>query len=76
MEVNQVEDLTEKELSILKMFSSGMLREDVASKLSISPKTLRFYLFKIYQKLGVTKLHQCVVWYLIKHYDLVEKAGC
>lgn len=65
MQFHIVAPLDDKELSILKMFSEGMLREEVAQVLKISPKTLRVYLTKIYSKLSIKKLHQAVVWYLV-----------
>lgn len=69
----QKEELSAKELLILKCFAIGLLREEVANKIEIAPKTLRFYLHRIYKKLGVQKLHQALVWYFLKHYTLVEK---
>lgn len=65
MQFHITEPLDDKELLILKMFSAGMLREDVAATMHISPKTLRVYLTKIYSKLTVKKLHQAIVWYLV-----------
>lgn len=65
MQFHIVAPLDDKELSILKMFSEGMLREEVAQVLKISPKTLRVYLTKIYSKLSVKKLHQAIVWFLV-----------
>lgn len=63
--LNQVEELTAKELEILKDFCLGKDRAEVAAKFFIAPKTLRYYMHKIYMKLGVKKLHQAVVWYFI-----------
>lgn len=70
---SQVEELTASELIIVKMFASGMDRLEVSTRLEVREKTLRGYLHNIYQKLGVQKLHQLVVWYFITHFDLVEK---
>jgi len=65
MQFHITEPLSDKELLILKMFASGMLREEVAEVIEISPKTLRVYLTQIYAKLGVKKLHQAIVWFLV-----------
>lgn len=65
--------LTDKEMDILLFFALGMLRKDVAVKFMISERTLRCYLHKIYEKLGVLKLHQAVVWYFANQYNY--KAG-
>ena len=73
MKFEQKEELNAKELLILKCFSIGLLREEISEKLEIAPKTLRFYLHRIYKKLGVQKLHQAIVWYILKHYELGEK---
>lgn len=73
VEFEQKEELNAKELLILKCFAIGLLREDVSSKMQLAPKTLRFYLHRIYKKLGVQKLHQALVWYFVTHYDLSEK---
>lgn len=76
MELQQLESLDSKEILILKGFASGMDREEVAQRLGISPKTLRGYLHKIYQKLQIKKLHQAVVWFYKNNYELVPKSGC
>lgn len=65
MKFEQIEPLTDKELLILKHFSAGMLRDEVAAELKVTPKTLRVYLAHIYAKLCITKLHQAVIWYLV-----------
>lgn len=64
IQFNEKPVLTTKELLILKMFASGMLRADVAKVIEVQPKTLRVYLTYIYEKLGCQKLHQAIVWYL------------
>lgn len=69
IQFNEKPILTTKELLILKMFASGMLREDVAKIIEVQPKTLRVYLTYIYDKLGCKKLHQAIVWYLIVRKD-------
>ena len=73
IKVEPIETLTDKEKEIVKAFASGLLREDVARIFNIAPKTLRFYLHRIYMKLGVKKLHQAIVWYFCEFYDLKKK---
>lgn len=67
IEFYQSEDLTLKEIYILKLFAiEGHERKEVAVILQVSNKTLRGYLSKIYQKLGVKRLHQaCACYYII-----------
>lgn len=76
MELQQVEELNAKELLILEAFATGLDRFAVADKMGVGEKTLRGYLHKIYNKLGVKKLHQAIIWYLRKHYNLTPKCGC
>jgi DNA-binding CsgD family transcriptional regulator len=73
IKLEPIETLNDKEKEILKQFSLGMLREDVAKNFNIAPKTLRFYLHRIYMKLGVKKLHQAIVWHFVENYHLKAK---
>ena len=67
MELQQIEELTAKELFILKCFCDGEDRKTIAISQMITEKTLRHYLHKIYDKIGVTKLHQACVWFVRIH---------
>ena len=60
----QVEKLSDKELMVLGLFSSGYDSSDVATKSGYSYRTVKWYQLQIYQKLGIHRLHQAVVWYL------------
>lgn len=64
MELKNIYELTANEKLILKCFVDGMERKEIAEKLLITEKTLRHYLHKIYDKIGVKKLHGAAVWYV------------
>lgn len=46
--------LSKRELQIAELITSGKKANDVAETLSISPKTINTYKYRIYEKLGVT----------------------
>jgi len=54
--------LSERERQVLKLLAQGLHNKDIASRLSITIKTLNKHLEKIYQKLGVTSRAEAVVW--------------
>jgi RNA polymerase sigma factor (sigma-70 family) len=55
-------ELSERERQVLKLLAQGLHNKDIASRLSITIKTLNKHLEKIYQKLGVTSRAEAVVW--------------
>jgi DNA-binding NarL/FixJ family response regulator len=46
--------LSQRELQMAELITSGKRANDVAETLSISPKTINTYKYRIYEKLGVT----------------------
>ena|SRR5690349_5947889 len=54
---NPFDKLTKRELSIAQQLANGKSSEDIASQLHIEPSTIRSYKARIFQKLGVTSLH-------------------
>jgi two-component system, NarL family, invasion response regulator UvrY len=50
---NPFESLSERELQILLMITSGAKILDIADKLCLSPKTVNSHRYKLYEKLGV-----------------------
>lgn len=46
--------LSQRELQIAQMITSGHRANEVAAVLNISPKTINTYKYRIYDKLGVT----------------------
>ena len=50
---NLVDDLTERERTVLALMAEGRSNESIATELSISPKTLERHIGTIYSKLGL-----------------------
>jgi len=53
-EKSPLSELSQRELQIAELIISGKRANDVAETLSISPKTINTYKYRIYEKLGVT----------------------
>jgi len=53
-EKSPLSELSQRELQIAELITSGKRANDVAETLSISPKTINTYKYRIYEKLGVT----------------------
>lgn len=47
------EDLSERELQIMLMITSGMKPNEIGEKLCLSPKTVNSYRYRLFEKLGV-----------------------
>lgn len=54
-------ELTDREVEILQLLADGLTPKQVADRLSISPKTVRNHLTKVYAKLGVESRSQAIV---------------
>lgn len=54
--------LTEREMDILMLISSGLANQEIASHLSISPHTVKTHLYKAYKKLGIKNRFQATRW--------------
>ena len=54
--------LTEREMEILKVLTSGAKNEEIANKLFISPHTVKTHLYTIYRKIQVNNRLQAVIW--------------
>jgi two-component system, NarL family, nitrate/nitrite response regulator NarL len=48
-------DLSERERSVLELVAQGKSSVDIAAVLSLSPSTVKTYLGRLYEKLGVTE---------------------
>lgn len=57
---NRISDLTERELEVLKLASDGMRNKDIASRLSVSERTVKFHLTTVFQKLRVSNRTEAV----------------
>lgn len=54
------EDLTERELEVLRLLAQGMPNKEIAARLSISERTAKFHVSSIIGKLGATNRTEAV----------------
>lgn len=59
--------LNQKELMVLELLSSGLTNEQIANELFLSPNTVKMYLKKIFEKLGVNNRVQAAVKAVSEH---------
>ncbi|MEQ8672983.1 MAG: LuxR C-terminal-related transcriptional regulator [Aggregatilineales bacterium] len=57
-------DMTEREMEVLICLTEGMTNKEIALKLDISPRTVKFHLDNIYSKLGVSTRTEAAVYAL------------
>lgn len=60
------DDLTEREVEVLKLVANGANNRTIADKLSLSVRTVENHLVSIYSKLGVTERTELVLYALRK----------
>jgi predicted ATPase/DNA-binding CsgD family transcriptional regulator len=60
-------DLTERELEVLRLVARGLSNAQVAQLLVISPRTVNAHLRSIYSKLGITSRHAATYFALERH---------
>jgi DNA-binding NarL/FixJ family response regulator len=58
--VNRADDLTEREIALLKLFARGLSYKETARELDISPLTVGNYVKSIYRKLAVNSRGEAV----------------
>lgn len=63
--------LTPRELQVARLMSSGLRNRDIADKLCLSERTVKYHVTNIYSKLGVSSRSELVLWG-VRH-GLVEK---
>ena len=60
--IKTINDLTQRELEILKMVAVGETNEEIAGQLNISPNTVRTHLHNIFKKIDVPNRLQAALW--------------
>lgn len=58
----KIEDLTKRELEVLKLLAIGMYNKEIAEKLNISERTVKNHVSNIFKKLEVTDRTQAAVF--------------
>jgi DNA-binding NarL/FixJ family response regulator len=56
--------LTEREAEVLKMVALGKTDPEIAQRLAISERTVRYHLHNMYRKLGINRRCEAIVWAL------------
>jgi DNA-binding NarL/FixJ family response regulator len=56
------DDLTDREVDVLKLVGEGMANKQIARKLGISERTVKAHLTSIFQLLGVSDRVQAALW--------------
>ena len=60
LEAEQLEDLSDRELSVLRMMSGDLSQREMGNHLFISFNTVKTHTKHIYRKLGVTQRSEAV----------------
>jgi DNA-binding NarL/FixJ family response regulator len=59
--------LSKREEEIARLVASGLSNGEVAQRLSLSQHTVKNYLFRVYEKLGISTPIELVL-YILSHY--------
>lgn len=59
---NALDNLDKMEMKILQMLVSGMINKEMERELSMKDDKLKFYLYRLLKKIGVTNRVQAAVW--------------
>ena len=60
--IKELEPLTDREREVFYLLSRGMTNVQIADELSLSEKTVRNYVSRIYEIIGVHERAQLVIW--------------
>lgn len=61
-EEKRINDLTKREIEVLKLITEGMLNKEIAHKLNISEKTVKNHVSNIFKKIDVSDRTQAAVF--------------
>jgi DNA-binding NarL/FixJ family response regulator len=62
--LSALDDLTEREVEVLRLVAQGLSDAQVAQILVVSPRTVNAHLRSIYSKLGITSRHAATLFAL------------
>jgi len=63
-DANGIELLSKREDQVVRLLSQGLTNKDISRELGLSQHTIRNYLFRIYDKLGVSTRVELVLYFL------------
>jgi DNA-binding NarL/FixJ family response regulator len=64
---NNIDDLTRREIEVLKLITEGLLNKEIAYSLSISEKTVKNHVSNIFKKINVSDRTQAAVYAIKKN---------
>ena len=59
---NQVAELTDREIEVLKLICEEMTTSEIGEKLFLSPRTIESYRKTLFEKTGVRNMAGLVMW--------------
>lgn len=59
---NRFEELSARELEVLRLIAKGLTNQEIAMRLFISPHTVKNHVSRIYQKLGMDDRTKVALW--------------
>jgi len=59
-DIESIEELTEREIEVLRMMSEGFANKEIASRMGISDHTVKFHISSILAKLAVSSRTEAV----------------
>jgi two-component system nitrate/nitrite response regulator NarL len=71
--LTKIAALSKREEEIARLVASGLSNSEVATKLSLSRHTVKNYLFRVYEKLGISTRIELVL-YILSRYKNTESA--
>lgn len=66
------DSLTRREIEVLKLIAEGLFNKEIASKLSISEKTVKNHVSNIFKKINVADRTQAAVYAIRKNYVAID----
>ncbi len=59
--------LGKRDRQMIEALTRGMMNKEIAFELGLCEGTIKEYMHRVYQKIGVTNRTQCAVWGTINH---------
>jgi NarL family two-component system response regulator LiaR len=69
---NKINQLTIKEIEVLRLLAEGKSNQEISTKLGISVKTVSFHLTNIFSKLSVKSRQEATIWAIKNMSDNLE----